>query len=63
MKKTRMTKYKSILLTIALATLCNATVDAQDDLLEQEEKALQAAVTKASPSVVQLELIGGLESQ
>ena len=63
MRKTRMTKCKSILLAMALAVLCNATVHAQDDLLEQEEKALQAAVTKASPSVVQLELVGGLESQ
>ena len=39
------------------------SVAAQDELLEREEKALQAAVEKASPSVVQLELVGGLESQ
>ena len=43
----------------------NITVPAvaQDDLLEREEQALQQAVQKASPSVVQLELVGGLESQ
>ena len=63
MRKTPMMKCKSLLLTMALAVLGNATVHAQDDLLEREEKALQAAVTKASPSVVQLELVGGLESQ
>lgn len=63
MKTIHMTKYKSLLVAMTLAVLWNATAYAQNDLLEQEEKALQAAVAKASPSVVQLELVGGLESQ
>ncbi|MEC7566802.1 MAG: PDZ domain-containing protein [Planctomycetota bacterium] len=35
---------------------------AQDDLLQAEERALQQAVEKVSPSVVQIEVLGGLET-
>ena len=64
MKSTITSKYKMVpaFLTV-LGLLSNTFINAQDDLLEREEKALQAAVMKASPSVIQLELVGGLESQ
>ncbi len=54
-------KLTFLLLLSSLGWISSAA--AQDELLEREEKALQAAVEKASPSVVQLELVGGLESQ
>ncbi len=50
-------------LMVFLFCIITSTLNAQDELLEREEKALQAAVAKASASVVQLELVGGLESQ
>jgi serine protease Do len=55
--------YKFVAALLGLLVLSNTFVNAQNDLLEREEKALQAAVMKASPSVIQLELVGGLESQ
>ena len=62
--KSRITiMYKFVAALLGLLVLSNTFVNAQDDLLEREEKALQAAVMKASPSVIQLELVGGLESQ
>ena len=62
--KSRITiMYKFVAALLGLLVLSNTFVNAQDDLLEREEKALQAAVVKASPSVIQLELVGGLESQ
>ena len=62
--KSRITiMYKFVAALLGLLVLSNTFVNAQDDLLEREEKALQAAVIKASPSVIQLELVGGLESQ
>ena len=62
--KSRITiMYKLVAALLGLLVLSNTFVNAQDDLLEREEKALQAAVIKASPSVIQLELVGGLESQ
>jgi len=64
MKSTITIKHKMIVAFLSLLVLQpNMFVNAQDDLLEREEKALQAAVMKASPSVIQLELVGGLESQ
>jgi len=62
--KSRITiMYKFVAALLGLLVLSNTFVNAQNDLLEREEKALQAAVMKASPSVIQLELVGGLESQ
>ena len=62
--KSRITiMYKIVATLLGLLVLSHTFVNAQDDLLEREEKALQAAVIKASPSVIQLELVGGLESQ
>lgn len=62
--KSRITiMYKFVAALLGLLVLSNTFVNAQDDLLEREEKALQAAVVKASPSVIQLELVGGLESK
>ena len=62
--KSRITiMYKIVAALLGLLVLSHTFVNAQDDLLEREEKALQAAVIKASPSVIQLELVGGLESQ
>lgn len=63
MKSTITIMYKLVAALLGLLVLSNTFVNAQDDLLELEEKALQAAVMKASPSVIQLELVGGLESQ
>ena len=63
MKSTITIMYKLVAALLGLLVLSNTFVNAQDDLLEREEKALQAAVMKASPSVIQLELVGGLESQ
>ena len=34
---------------------------ADDDLIELEERAMQAAVAKVAPSVVRIETFGGLE--
>jgi serine protease Do len=52
-------------LVLAL-TICSVRfavpVQAQDDLAEQEEAAIRAAVQAVAPSVVKIETIGGLES-
>ena len=54
------------LLLIALTTtfVCTLTkgLTAQDDLLAQEERALQQAVAQVAASVVQIEVLGGLET-
>ena len=63
MKNINTMKYKLFSLIPILLLFAETLVYAQDNLLEREEKSLQAAVAKASPSVVQLELVGGLESQ
>ena len=50
---------------LVLGLLCQPTVTliAQnaDEILEQEQAALTAAVNRAAPSIVQIETIGGLE--
>ena len=47
--KSRITiMYKLVAALLGLLALSNTFVNAQDDLLEREEKALQAAVMKAS---------------
>ena len=59
------TLFKQLFL-IAVATTLFYTLPmsttAQDDLLAQEEKALQQAVTQVAASVVQIEVLGGLET-
>ena len=52
MKSTITIMYKLGAALLGLLVLSNTFVNAQDDLLELEEKALQAAVMKASPSVI-----------
>ena len=56
----------TVLSVLAVAVLpalgCSAPLRcAQDDLPEQEEQAIRAAVEKVAPSVVKIETIGGLE--
>ncbi|MCS5631827.1 MAG: PDZ domain-containing protein [Pirellulaceae bacterium] len=57
--------FKQLFLIAIFATLFCAlsmSLAAQDDLLAQEEKALQQAVTQVAASVVQIEVLGGLET-
>ena len=57
--------FKQLLLLVVIATFCctlTQRVTAQDDLLAQEERALQQAVNQAAKSVVQIEVLGGLET-
>ena len=57
--------FKQLFLIAILTTLFCAlsmSLAAQDDLLAQEEKALQQAVTQVAASVVQIEVLGGLET-
>lgn len=51
--------FAALLLLGATSTVCRG--QANEDLLELEQKALQAAVQRVAPSVVQLETFGGLE--
>ena len=57
------TLFKQLFL-IAISTTLFCTLSqslaAQDDLLAQEEKALQQAVAQVAVSVVQIEVLGGL---
>jgi serine protease Do len=59
------TLFKQLFL-IAISTTLFCTLSkslaAQDDLLAQEEKALQQAVAQVAASVVQIEVLGGLET-
>ncbi|HIN54238.1 MAG TPA: serine protease [Planctomycetes bacterium] len=52
------------LLAITTTVFCTLTKNsaAQDDLLAQEERALQQAVAQVAASVVQIEVLGGLET-
>jgi len=59
------TLFKQLFLIAILTTLfctLSKSLAAQDDLLAQEEKALQQAVTQVAASVVQIEVLGGLET-
>src|SRR5262245_41381880 len=51
---------KHFLLIFAMVAIA-APIAAQDDLAEQEEQAIRAAVEKVAPAVVKIETIGGLE--
>src|SRR5262245_21088903 len=51
---------KHCLLIFAMVAVA-APIAAHDDLAEQEEQAIRAAVEKVAPSVVKIETIGGLE--
>ena len=53
-----------ILIAFTTTFVCTLTkgLTAQDDLLAQEERALQQAVAQVAASVVQIEVLGGLET-
>jgi len=52
-----------LVLALAICSIRMALpVQAQEDLAEQEEAAIRAAVQIVAPSVVKIETIGGLES-
>jgi S1-C subfamily serine protease len=56
---------KQLLLVAIATTFCctfTKSLAAQDDLLAQEERALQQAVAQVAASVVQIEVLGGLET-
>jgi serine protease Do len=50
-----------VLAVLATIVAAPPLVRSQDDLAEQEEQAIRAAVEKVAPSVVKIETIGGLE--
>lgn len=52
--------FLSLALLVGAASLGNRTLGA-DDLVEREERALQAAVERVAPSVVSIDTVGGLE--
>ncbi|MBT7256196.1 MAG: PDZ domain-containing protein, partial [Planctomycetaceae bacterium] len=57
--------FKQLLLIAITSTFVitlTKSLTAQDDLLAQEERALQQAVSQVAASVVQLEVLGGLET-
>ena len=49
------------IVSVILVTICLAPIYAEDDLTALEETAVQSAVRRAAPSVVQIQTVGGLD--